>query len=102
MARSNSEREVSTMTKIILKNGCTIEARPDVRRSWIQRFPALQDVCPEVPDACDVCPLVGLICERNNQFSCLTESMFSGFWCEVEKAFEILPLLTAAVGMKRS
>ncbi len=86
---------------VLLKNGATIEARMDSRHALAPLYPALQDVCPAVKDACSVCPLEGLICERNDQFSCLTGEMFSGFWCDVERAFEILPLLTAASGTKK-
>ena len=77
--------------QIILKTGQVIESKKD--GDW-DYFPALQDVYPEIEDACSVCPLADIVCCRNNGYDCMSCGMLDGFYCDMELALNILPHLT--------
>jgi hypothetical protein len=72
--------------KITLKTGQILESKNDGHRDY---FPALQDVAPEIEDACEVCPLADIICKRNNGWDCLVDGMLDGFYCDAETAIAL-------------
>lgn len=47
------------------------------------RWPAIQDIRPDVEFACEVCP-IRKFCGDNNEFDCQVYEMFSGFYLEDE------------------
>jgi hypothetical protein len=80
--RTTEEIMLINVTKVELLNGKTIKENED------GYFPAMQEFDGDCKNACYVCPIEP-VCGRNNEFDCMVNSMFSGFYVGFEEVIKL-------------